>query len=982
MAPITDPEDLKASKRKRDAEEHSRRKRAKRDRLSSQQAIVNGQYQTENQPTSANGSHAPHPEESMPEKAIPLKKEKKHRSKATTNIAKSQLPSWKISQPMGGRMLDIDPILTADEKHMILAHNTSLQVYYCADSLLLRNIRLPILSGADTLEHIISTCPSPSDPEFVWVASSLGRIWLINWTTGEGSSSNLKVKCDMLNGMAVESIKINEKTRDVPFICVGKGNNWSILACDVRDRQLNSTKVLLSQKTVIHNILSVRGGRALIASAERNVLLGSLRSRDSTSFSHIEYEFFSFDCSDEITCLDVRAAERVHLNRASQRKEGNEAVLDVVVGCARGAVFSYNDLLPQLRVLQNSKTRDFSLQPRKYHWHRKAVHAVKWSRDGSEATLVLWQLDTAKMDFLPHLSASIENIVVSARGSAYALHLDDNSAMVLSTAEMKPTTYVAGVQTLITPQPFSKDELVRRVGQQYTSRLFKTPAAISPLDTTRISFCVGNGQQIGHSGCGPSTPLIQTLDLNTIQSISKQALTRTNPTDVNMTAKGRPVTEPRITKMAYSRDGSWLATVDEWQPPFRDVEPLEGAASERREVYLKFWGVSAEDHSLGLVSRVDAPHYAGRSEPVFDLAADPSSHRFATIGKDGVVRLWKPALRKRDGVLLKSQSGLPLQTWSCSQAIHLREKSIPDGPDATAVRSHLQESGAVHFSEDGSTLVCAFGNGQESLVYIIDAETGKIRTSLNGLCQGDIQGVGLLSSSLIVVSDDLIVYDIVRDELVYGIQLRGDEQSTGSSILSHLALDHQTSSFAVAISRRKLESLSVRSELAVFGPRQSEPEIVREFPHPITAVVPSGQGSSGFLVLDAAAQLWSVSRGTETRSAFAQPLADMRLDDVDVEERRGGVAEAEEDDKPVAALIEAGEEVASEDEMMDIDDVPTPEDVGASGGDDDDIYPAVVPPQRLAELFDAAPAFAMPPIEDVFYQVTKLFSADPTAAAR
>ncbi|RYP66562.1 hypothetical protein DL771_007715 [Monosporascus sp. 5C6A] len=939
MAPITDPEDLKASKRKRDAEEHSRRKRAKRDRLSSQQAISNGQSGTGDRATSANVSHAPPPEEGMTERATPLKKEKKHRSKAITNITESQLPAWKVSRPMGGRMLDIDPILTADERHMILAYNTSLQVYSCADSLLLRNIRLPVLSGADTPEHIISTCISPSDPDFVWVASSLGRIWLINWTTGEGSSSNLRVKCDMLSSMAVESIRINEKTRDVPFICVGKGNNWSIVACDVRDLQLNSSKVLLSQKTVIHNIRSVPRGHALVASAERNVLLGSLRSRDATSFSHIEYEFFCFDCSDEITCLDVRAEERIHLNRASQRREGNEAVLDVVSG---------NYIIS----------------------------------GGSEATLVLWQLDTAKMDFLPHLSASIENIAVSARGSAYVLHLDDNSAMILSTAEMKPTAYVAGVQTLITPQPFSKDELVRRVGQQYTSRLFKTPAAINPFDTARISFCVGNGQQISHSGCGPSTPLLQTLDLNTIQSISKQALTRTNPTDVNMTAKGRPLTEPRITKMAYSRDGSWLATVDEWQPPFRDVESLDGAASERREVHLKFWAVSAEDHSLELVSRVNAPHYAGRSEPVFDLAADPSSHRFATIGKDGVVRLWKPALRKRDGVLIKSQSGRPLQTWSCSQAVYLREKSIPDGPDAIAVRSHLQESGAVHFSEDGSTLVCAFGNGRESVVYIIDAESGKIRTSLNGLCQGDIQGVGLLSSSLIVVSDDLVVYDIVRDELVYGIQLRGDEQSTGPSILTHLALDHQTASFAVAISRRKLESLSVRSELAVFRPRQSEPEMVREFPHPITAVVPSGQGSSGFLVLDAAAQLWSVSRGTETRSAFAQPLADMYLDDVDVEERRGEAAEVEEDDNPVAALIEADKGAGSEDEMMDIDDVPAPEVVGARGGDPDDIYPAVVPPQRLAELFDAAPAFAMPPIEDMFYQVTKLFSANPTATAR
>lgn len=607
---------------------------------------------------------------------------------------------------------------------------------------------------------------------------------------------------------------------------------------------------------------------------------------------------------------------------------------------------------------------------------------------------MLWQLDTGKLDFLPHLSASIENIVVSARGSAYALHLDDNSAMVLSTAEMKPTTYVAGVQTLISPQPFSKDELVRRVGQQTTSRLFKTPAAISPSDTSRISFCVGNGQQIGYSGSGPSTPMIQTLDLNTIQSISKQALTRTNPTDINMTTKGHPITEPRITEMAYSRDGRWLATIDEWQPPLRDVDTLEGAASERREVYLKFWAVSQEDHSLELISRINAPHYSGQSEPVLDLAADPSAHRFATIGKDGVIRLWQTAVRKRDGIVVKSQAGLPLQSWVCSQAIHLREKEASDGPDAVAVRSYLHESGALSFSEDGSTLVCAFGDGQESMVHVIDAESGKIRASLSGLCQGDIQGVGLLSSSLIIVSDDLVVYDLVLDELRYGIQLRGgssddqqQQRSTGPSILTHLALDHQTASFAVAIVRKKLESLSVRTELAVFRPDRSEPELVRAFPDPITAVVPS-VGSSGFLVLDAAAQLWSVAQGTETRSAFAQSLADLNLLDQEEQQAAGeeevGAAAAErvvEVGDTSIALIEADEvdEVMSDDEdgRMDVD-----VHAAASSGDgDEDVYPAVVPPQKLAELFDAAPAFAMPPIEDIFYQVTKLFSAaNPTSA--
>nr|5WYL_B Chain B, Crystal structure of Chaetomium thermophilum Utp10 N-terminal domain in complex with Utp17 C-terminal helices [Thermochaetoides thermophila DSM 1495]5WYL_D Chain D, Crystal structure of Chaetomium thermophilum Utp10 N-terminal domain in complex with Utp17 C-terminal helices [Thermochaetoides thermophila DSM 1495] len=49
--------------------------------------------------------------------------------------------------------------------------------------------------------------------------------------------------------------------------------------------------------------------------------------------------------------------------------------------------------------------------------------------------------------------------------------------------------------------------------------------------------------------------------------------------------------------------------------------------------------------------------------------------------------------------------------------------------------------------------------------------------------------------------------------------------------------------------------------------------------------------------------------------------------------------------------------------------------------DNEDTHAVVVAPQRLAEIFNAAPAFAMPPIEDVFYQVASLFSTKPVINA-
>lgn len=582
--------------------------------------------------------------------------------------------------------------------------------------------------------------------------------------------------------------------------------------------------------------------------------------------------------------------------------------------------------------------------------------------------MVFWQLDTSKKDYLPHLSAAIENIVISSRGSAYVLHLDDNSAIVLSSAEMKPTTYISGIQTLISPQPFSKDDVVRRVGQHASStRLFKTPAAVNPVDPSRIHLCVGNGQQISQSGSGPSTPMIQTLDLTTLQGISKQALTRTNPTDVNTTAKGYAITEPRITGMAYTTDGKWLATTDEWQPPARDLDSLEGPSAERREVYLKFWAVSPEDQSIELVSRINAPHHTGRSEPIYDLAADTHSHRFATIGEDGVVRLWEPTIRQRDGVLVKGKSGRQLHSWGCSRTIYLQENEEPMVLDAIAVKTFQRGSGAVSFSEDGSTLVCAIGTVHGSTIHVIDTESGKIRNSIDGLIHGEVRDVKVISSCLAVLSDRLMLYDLVSDELLYGVQLRNndDPYKPGPSILTHMAVDYRTSTFAVAVSQAKPDLDAFRSELAVFALDRSEAVMVRKFPHPITSVV-SSPGSSGYIVLDASAQLWSVSEGMHTKSlAIAQPLVDLNLDQVITD---NDAPEA----KSLVLLNGPDDEPASGDEM----DIDVPD-----AADDDDAYPVVVPPQKLAELFDTAPAFAMPPIEDMFYQVTKLFSSNSAVPA-
>ncbi|KAI1309825.1 WD40-repeat-containing domain protein [Xylaria venustula] len=972
-----------ANKRKREIDELSKRKRRKQGRTPTKQDISNGTPLRTELTTRVNGAKSSPSRDimtmDMAKSEVPAEKKEKrqHRPRAQKQVAtEGNACKWRISKPIGGRMLNIDPILTEDEKHLIIAYNTSLQVYSTSESLLLRKIQLTFSRLNGRRDQIVAVCPSATSPDLLWVASYGGSIWLINWPTGDSSEVHLNLDCDRLHDMFVDSVQIGKDLQDILYVSTEKDEAWHITAYDIRDFELVGSKTVFSHTSAIENLRVAHCGFTFAAYADRTIIVGSRQHETLSTLEDLVYEVVTFDAADEITCLDIQVTGRVHLNRRSQRETNDTPVVDLAVGCARGAVFAYNDLLPNFRLLDDVKKRHHALQSRNYHWHRKAVHAVKWSRDGnyilsggSESTLVLWQLDTLKKDFLPHLSATVENIVVSKRGSAYALHLDDNSAMILSTAEMKPITYISGIQAILTPQPISKESKVRRVGQFAPDRLTSIPAALSPSNPSQMLLCIGNGQQISYSGSGPSMPLVQSLDLTTMQSISRQAITRTNPTDVNITSRGYPITEPRVTRMKYSHDGRWLVTIDEWQPPSRDINSLDGFSSDRRETYLKFWSVSAESEksekgeSLELMTRIDAPHHSNQVESVFDLAADPKSDRFATVGGDGIARLWQPSIRRRDGLVIKGKKGRQLYSWNCSQAVPLYGNETTGELDIPT--DFVQGSGAVAFSDDGSVLVCAVVHEHGSIVQIIDTESGRIRNSLNGLIKGNVQGISILSTNLVVLSDALMVYDLVLDELRYGVQLRkakgseiDDTHGPGASIMSHLATDFQTGRFAVAVSRGKKGSYKVRSELAIFSPDGCEPELVQSFRNPITSLI-SSPGSSGFLILDSAAQLWSIAESMDTKSlAVAHSLADLQLD-------REPIADGEASNIP-GLILEQDDEQASEDDM-DVD--------MADASDGDTMYPAVVSAQRLTDLFDTAPSFAMPPIEDMFYQVTKLVSA-------
>lgn len=879
-------------------------------------------------------------------------------------------------------------------RFLIVAHRQSIQVYSTSTSLLHRSIDLTVNGSRPANVRIVAYALSETDPSMIWVACSDGAVYHINWVTGSGTDQFWTTSSMGMTHMTASSMTSAGRTRDIVFTTEERRDGgWRVTAHELTPPGSNIPTVartIYTSTQPIHILKVVKNGNLIVAASESRVLVANLRTADFDSVDKIRYEFRVFESSDYISSIDVRVTA-ANKSQKSKSKAETFGVVDVVVGDVKGSIFVHSDLLRKMIQSQNAVASGkpaVDMLPRKMHWHRKAVQSVKWSKDGnylisggSETVLVLWQLDTGKKTFLPHLSAAIQNIVVSPTGSSYAVRLADNSAMILSTTELKPTASMSGLQAQVIRDSVSLDARVSRVKDEEREGILvqRAPAVINPLQPSHLLLAVGENQEIDPlSKQILSTPYLQTFDVASSHNISRQALSRTNITNINVGPNAHRISEPQVTHMQISHDGLWLATVDEWLPPRRDLEYLGHSTNnladeqrKRREVYLKFWQWSKTAETWELVSRVDAPHTmapencgAGR---IFDLVVDPSSHAFSTIGEDSTVRIWRPKTRTRDGIAVRGKDGEALVSWSCRGEVAL-PKPVSEVEVTIPAAPQRPDHGCLAFSEDGSVLAAALTGGPDAVIHLVDPSVGAVKFSRPTSYTGDIVRMAIVSQYLVTVADEVRVYDIVSNELQYGIKLGSRQLALTleqKAEMIHLKVDRQSKTFAVVLPCKGRDKEGVHiagtlagvySQIAVFDAARVTPLMAQSLPHLITSLVPSAT-SPGYVAIDAVAEITTITpKASQASAVMAHSVVDLGLEAV-VEE-------------PAVGLMQLVEEAqAEEDEEM--------ADVEAIEEDADDDGAPVVSQQQLANIFDIGPSFALPPIEEMFYQVAGLFSAKP-----
>ncbi|KAI9806535.1 MAG: hypothetical protein M1833_003722 [Piccolia ochrophora] len=931
---------------------------------------------------------------------------------STALLERARATPWTISPPLGGRFIDAPPVFAHeeadDESVLILANASALQVFSTATSYLKRSI---VISSPDSRTYsVVGFALSEVDPTKIYVITSGGFLYRIDWQNGK-RLGQWRIATN-LRGIEIAKQNGQDGAMDVIFTkeIVGMARTISThLLSDSSEIPKVDSKIIYTCAEPIARFQVLQEGRVVILASKRHLTVGVSKTNPGTTSARSDYSWKDIVTNDPIVSLDARASSPENtpapsLGQSHEREQFCPRV-DVIIGDARGSIFIYYNLLDFL-IEENRHRSTFQtrqLTPQRLHWHREQVLSLRWSRDGNyiisgghETVLVIWQLDTGKQQYLPHLAAPIENIVVSPEGSQYALSLSDNSTMVLSTSELSPTTHILGIQSKYLPTAEKIHNFTRTINSESSfgrdmSAHVQSPAVLSPIETSHLLIAVPPFQASSSKMSGGASYL-QTFDVTSSRHVSRQALTRTNVTNINMGPEGNKIEDPETRFLRISHDGLWLASVDVWAPPTQDVSYLavdEDDAlekkTERLETFLRFWTYNRESKEWELVTRVDAPHTSPvgpGAGAVLDLQADPSSINFATIGEDGAVRIWRPKTRLRNNVVVRGASEDGLTSWSCKRTVHLGQSLMQAslGAEHTTVPAHSLVSARLAYSADGSALAASYQTSTEDdrgLVHFIDPSAGKVHHSRPRLYSGQLTALAFVERYLVTISGGLLVWNTVLDAPTYGLAFQDEHVPLAErASCTHLAVDQSSGTFAVAIPSRKSSRFSRRnplsvpeSELSIFDPTNPCPLFSTRIADTVTALLPATGQSQGYFVLDAAAHV----RKLTPKIVFTYPA-------LPTPEPSDGESLEETRTNDISTLIRHGDNKDSQD-MVDAQEsslrglspvTGTYESENEDGeGIGTDVR--VVRPEQLAEVFDTGPAAYSTPVGELFTRVVNLF---------
>ena len=289
-------------------------------------------------------------------------------------------PRWSDSGTVGGQMINLDPIFSQDEQQLLVAYGTFVAVYSISTSLLIRRL---LVQKSSTITGLSL---DPSDNDYLFVATLSGEISRWNWK--EGQKLNVWQISSQIYAMTAARQGPVAESKDLMYTIDKKsGGLWLLsahrLAAD-KENTKTEVKTLLKFEDQLTCFMVLNGGKAIVASSGQRLIMGTSDLPAPDKLSEVKYVWRIVDCPEWIVSLDVRCRASERTSKKHVSKGGMLEAIDVVIGGLKGTIHLYEDLLQKLLRKETSgkKGNLENIASSNLHWHRNAVHTVKWSLDG------------------------------------------------------------------------------------------------------------------------------------------------------------------------------------------------------------------------------------------------------------------------------------------------------------------------------------------------------------------------------------------------------------------------------------------------------------------------------------------------------------------------------------------------------------------------------------------------------------------------
>ena len=265
-------------------------------------------------------------------------------------------------------------------RSLLVAYGTSIAVYSTSTSLLVRQLRIK------KSDCISAFAFSSTTPGHLYLSTISGTIEKWNWIEGL-RLSHWKISSSIYSLVTAQQDEGDPSSDLVYTIDRQRQGPWLLSVhclAGVEDGAKTDVKTLLTNPQALSSMKVLERGRVIVATSGTQLMFGSSDEPAPSPLKDISYVWRFIECPEHIVSTDFRIRPSGETPKMSKGEKPMANVIDIVVGGLRGSIHIYQDLLRNIlqRDRPAGKENSKSITSRRLHWHRNAVHAVKWSTDG------------------------------------------------------------------------------------------------------------------------------------------------------------------------------------------------------------------------------------------------------------------------------------------------------------------------------------------------------------------------------------------------------------------------------------------------------------------------------------------------------------------------------------------------------------------------------------------------------------------------